>query len=813
MSKSPEIQSSRSQLRKLGQVPVNFRDHIQGSSNCLWRPMRISKYFLLMPSLTLVLFSCATSSTRSVSESQDSPLTPNSYVRAFAATQEPISYANPQTGKGFWQELNEAKGLKLLKPKLQVFGKWVRANPVSTFQDIRKYSPVLELEPLPIANKSYANKGTIVLSRYQDVVEALNMPKKLSVRNYQDKMERSVGAFMLAYDGSQYNIKEKPWMRKMMPESDLPQVRQIVRRLVTQAILDEQYIGEDLNGKTYGRLELVNQIARKVPIQLSGEYFGFPGPSQKKMYEWSRATQDDFFHNVKNDKDVRLAAVKAGHEMHEYLKELVDQKQKQIVAGSQQDDVLSRLIRNDVKEFVAPASAEDDRVRTNIIGTLVGGVETTQAAIAQALEQLFLRPEIFEKARAAAQANDVELVAKYVWEALRFHPVNPFVVRYAEQEIRLKSGALIPQGYHVLIATQSAMFDDYEPGFENANEFKIDRDQSKFFHLGYGHHRCLGDNVASIEVPEVVMALLRLPNLRPASGHAGTIDFRKRIKPNVLSADTVSSSFPESYSVEYDANSGQKNKVEVANSDYAYEDYLLNFDRSSYRKCLAGIPQSTNLPTGLVVVNAIGSNLKKHKLNLMTGDNRELLYCRLSEGFRSCMNESAKKNKFEILLPGAAHEQAFFECAKNENLTDTEVAFYRHVMLGKALDVRQVSTAQSQRNTGVDYRFEDHLKFYDRFPYRECFMNPAGLSAFKNDRDMILYARLNIDFRLCMGKPILLNRYSGGLLGADRDPTYEKCKDGVYNPNTFKYEGALSKTERYFYETEILGRRVRFDEL
>ncbi len=771
--------------------------------------MRSFKFYVLIFTLPLFLFSCTTANKNTA----ETPAVANSYVRAFAATQEPISYADPQTGKGFWQELNESKKPKLLKPKLQVFGTWVRANPVATFQDIRKYSPVLELEPLPISDKSYANKGTIVLSRYQDVVEALNMPSKLSVRNYQDKMERSVGPFMLAYDGSQYNIKEKPWMRKMMPESDLSQVRQIVRRLVSQAITDEQYIGEDLNGKTYGRLEIINQIARKVPIQLSGEYFGFPGPNLKKMYEWSRATQDDFFHNVKNDKDVRLAAVKAGKEMHEYLKDLVDQKQKQIVAGSTQDDVLSRLVRNDVKEFVSPQSAEDDRVRTNIIGTLVGGIETTQAAISQSLEQLFLRPEMFEKARLAAQANDVDLVAKYVWEALRFHPVNPFVVRYAEQDIKLKSGAIVPQGYHVLISTQSAMFDDYEPGFEQPNEFRLDRNQSKFFHLGYGHHRCLGDFVASIEVPEVVMALLKLPNLRPASGHAGTIDFRKRIKPNTLSADTVSTSFPESYSLEYDATPDQKNKIEVANSDYAYEDYLMNFDRASYRKCLAGIPQSTTQSTPLVVINAIRTNIKKHKLNVLTGDNRELLYCRLSEGFRACMDERVKKNKFQILLPGVEHEDAFFECAKNESLSDTEIAFYKHVMLGKPLDVRQISTNQAQRNTGADYRFEDHLKFYNRFPYRECFMNPAGLSAFKNDRDMIMYARLNIDFRLCMGKPILLNRYTGGLLGADRDPTYEKCKDGVYNPKTFKYEGALSKTEKYFYETEILGRRVRFDEL
>ena len=64
-----------------------------------------------------------------------------------------------------------------------------------------------------------------------------------------------------------------------------------------------------------------------------------------------------------------------------------------------------------------------------------------------------------------------------------------------------------------------------------------------------------------------------------------------------------------------------------------------------------------------------------------------------------------------------------------------------------------------------------------------------------------------------MGKPILKYRYSGGLLGSDREETYEKCKNGVYNESTFKYEGKLSRTEKYFYEKEVLGRNVRFEEI
>ncbi len=482
------------------------------------------------------------------------------------SSKSPISWVNPVSGKGFWAEFQETqKGVKKLVGKavpldLLVFGRWVRANPIATFQDLRQYSPVLKMSALPIADASYPNKGTIVLSGHDDVVDALNRSTKLTVRNYTKKMEESVGPFMLAYDGSQYNVKEKPWMRQMMPQTDLPKIRKIVRKLIQESIEVQQYVGRSVDGKLFGRLELVNEIARRVPIRLTGEYFGFPGPSLDKMYEWSRATQDDFFHNVKNDAKVRAAAIRAGEEMHTYLGSLIAEKKMKLSSGKEDraDDILSRLVRNSLHEtgndFVDPVSPEDDRIRTNVIGTLVGGVETTQAAITQALNQLLLRPQIFAEAQKAAAANDVDLVAKYVWEALRFQPVNPFVVRYAEEDVTLKSGTIIPKGYHVLIATHSAMFDDSKENYRNPNDFDITRNQNQFFHLGYGSHRCLGDQVALVEVPEVVMALLKLPGLRRASGQDGELDFRRRTAVHALKSDDYETSFPEKFVVEYDVS-------------------------------------------------------------------------------------------------------------------------------------------------------------------------------------------------------------------------------------------------------------------
>jgi hypothetical protein len=45
----------------------------------------------------------------------------------------------------------------------------------------------------------------------------------------------------------------------------------------------------------------------------------------------------------------------------------------------------------------------------------------------------------------------------------------------------------------------------------------------EYLHFGYGLHTCFGRAVNGVQIPELVAALLRLPNLRRAPGSAGRI--------------------------------------------------------------------------------------------------------------------------------------------------------------------------------------------------------------------------------------------------------------------------------------------------
>ena len=100
-------------------------------------------------------------------------------------------------------------------------------------------------------------------------------------------------------------------------------------------------------------------ISRMVPVRLSGEYFGFPGPDVETMMRWSRATQNDMFHNYTDDPAIRRDNIQAGTEMKAYVTRLVAQRRAELDRGQGGDDVLARLLKS---RFPAEVEFDDERV-------------------------------------------------------------------------------------------------------------------------------------------------------------------------------------------------------------------------------------------------------------------------------------------------------------------------------------------------------------------------------------------------------------------------------------------------------------------
>lgn len=388
---------------------------------------------------------------------------------------------------------------------------------------------------IPILKIKKDGKEIVLVTRFKDVQEVLTRPLIFNV-TYDEMTQATVGGpYMLGKDGEVVNQRDKGIMRAFMQREDLPGIAKATAELVDEAVtrhLDS------------GKIELVSTVSRWVPARILDIYFGFPGPDIETLFRWSKVAQHDIFFNSAGDpetqKEIHEANKAAGVEMRAYTAELIKQRRSELDSNPDLDDVLSRLLKT---HFPATIGFDDERIIANILGVLVGGIQTPNINIVHTLHELLSRPDIQRQAAQAAHEDNDELVYRYCWEALRFNPGNPFVVRKCRSDYTLAAGnwrsKKIKAGSTILASARSGMRDRRELPVPEA--FCIDRPDYHYFHMGYGMHTCLGDQVAKQEITQIIKRLLKLPNLRPA----GEISYLNGGDPNDVSP------FPESYELNF----------------------------------------------------------------------------------------------------------------------------------------------------------------------------------------------------------------------------------------------------------------------
>ncbi|MGH8932635.1 MAG: cytochrome P450 [Egibacteraceae bacterium] len=384
--------------------------------------------------------------------------------------------------------------------------RWLAEDSAGLFAELRERRPILDAP------------GTVVVTRYHDVVEVLGRHQAFSVRLYAPKMDRVAGPFILGLDDTaQYEI-DASILRLAFRRDDASQIKGIVARL-TQELLED--------ARSTGRLEVVEQVAHVVPARLVGEYFGVPGPDLTTVQRWARTMFFDIFANLRDDPAAREEALTSGAQMRAYLEELIASRRAALEAsGTEQggSDVLTRLVRMQVNP---EASFDDVAIRNNLIGMIVGAIDTNSKAIVHVIDELLRRPAELEAARQAALADDDDLLSKYVFEALRFKPQNSFLVRFCEQPYTIAEGteratAVIPPTL-VFAANSSAMMD--ASVVDEPDTFMLDRPSFDYLHFGSGLHTCAGRFISRAQILEVAKQILRLPGLRRAEGQDGQVEY------------------------------------------------------------------------------------------------------------------------------------------------------------------------------------------------------------------------------------------------------------------------------------------------
>jgi cytochrome P450 len=465
--------------------------------------MRGGGYFFL-PSLTALRYLASSPP----ASSAVAPAPPVAQVNAGPNPEEMImSELQSLWSAALREEQAVAKDLANLKEILTKKVETLLARPDlirGLFGFLREHEPILSVP------------GLVVVSRYDDVLEVLGHGEAFSATEiYAAKMELTTGDFVLGMADTPQYQRERGIMQAVVKDDDVARIQafaaETARALVEDALPN-------------GRIDAVGQLSRVVPTRLVGWYFGTPGPDLPTLERWMRAIFREIFFNLSNDGGMTAEATTAAAQQNAYLSDLIATRKAQASAGGDPgDDYLSRLVKYQKDH---PAELDDDTIRRIIGGTIVGTVDTLSKAIAQALDQLLDRPEVLAETALLARSDDPKFAA-YVFEALRFNPQNPFLIRHCDAEYTLAAGTsrvtTIRPGAWVVVGTMSAMFD--EAKVANPDVFVPGRPDDNYLDFGYGQHTCFGRHFAGVVIPETIKTLLRMVNLRRAPGSDGQIAY------------------------------------------------------------------------------------------------------------------------------------------------------------------------------------------------------------------------------------------------------------------------------------------------
>jgi cytochrome P450 len=259
-----------------------------------------------------------------------------------------------------------------------------------------------------------------------------------------------------------------------------------IRNLVTELI--DGFI-ED------GACDLAVQFARPFPGRMLYRFLlGLDDTEVARVQEWT-------FQTVFAPEAAETA--EAQRRWNEWVHEVVQKRRSE----PRQDDIIDGLLHGAVEG--RPLTDEEISGCLEIL--ILGGFGTTADSILYTMWRLAERPELRNRLR-----QHPEEIPNAIDEFLRFDPPVTGMDRFCARDSVI-NGQEIKKGERVWMFFAAANRDPNE--FERPNEIDIDRERNRHLSFGLGTHRCVGSNVARLNLRVALEELLRrLSEFRVSEG-------------------------------------------------------------------------------------------------------------------------------------------------------------------------------------------------------------------------------------------------------------------------------------------------------
>ncbi|WP_425825952.1 cytochrome P450 [Streptomyces fractus] len=330
-----------------------------------------------------------------------------------------------------------------------------------------------------------------VLSRYDDVLDALRHPEVFSSRQgltvTRDDMAAAgvdVAPPLVMLDPPEHTEFRGLLTKGFTPrrvESVADPVRDFVRARL-DAIAERAAAGDTV--------DIVAELMRPLPCFVVAHYLGVDAADRRRFAGWTQAI-------VQAGADGHaLDAREAVADLFAYFAELVERRR-----AHPADDTVSDLVR---------VLADDRRAVIRILGfaftMIAGGNDTTIGLLTTAAQLLTEQPGLRSRI-----ASDPDSVGPFVEEALRLASPVQGLARTLTEDLT-RHGRTVPAGRKVLLLYGSANRDPRAFG-PRADEADLGRTTPQHLAFGYGPHHCLGAAAARLQGRVVITELLaRFPD-------------------------------------------------------------------------------------------------------------------------------------------------------------------------------------------------------------------------------------------------------------------------------------------------------------
>ncbi|MFN3255844.1 MAG: cytochrome P450 [Ilumatobacter sp.] len=258
-------------------------------------------------------------------------------------------------------------------------------------------------------------------------------------------------------------------------------------RVLCRRLLDR--MGEITPGETI--VDAAVQYAQHIPVNVIGRMLGFPEEDEDLFREFVHAALE----TINQEPGTRTGL----DELGKYIGEQIADHRE-----NPRDDLTNYLLNVELDGN----KLSDDHVGGSIVLLLIAGIDTTWSAIGSSLWHLAQHPEDRQRL-----VDDPEVMTFAIEEFLRaYAPVTMARMVAKDHDFH---GCPMKKDDWVLLPFPAANRDPKQ--FEDADTFIIDREANRHAAFGLGIHRCLGSNLARLELKVAIEEFVaRFPNFELA---------------------------------------------------------------------------------------------------------------------------------------------------------------------------------------------------------------------------------------------------------------------------------------------------------